>query len=93
MITKEDLEKIGFKETPNMWVENQKNWTIGEEEWKTHGKIKKVPSILYELDKQSCLTIRDEFCIISRTCKTKEDIIKFIECINFLFNLSIEVNA
>lgn len=62
------------------------------EECDVFGEKSILPLIYYDLEDQKCKCIRSEFTQISRVCKTEDDIIKFIESINFLFDLGIKYN-
>lgn len=85
MITIQLLKQMGFTrkgESSNIWI-------IGEELREVLGKTLKLPIIYYNIATQTCSVNRSEFCNLSRVCKDQKDIEKFVDCINFFFNLSV----
>lgn len=42
--------------------------------------------ISYDLTDERCSVNSSEFSMINRKCKTEKEIIKFIDCIKFLYN-------
>lgn len=91
MITKQDLTSLGFKEANDLFSE-KKVWILGKEIQEICGNLREVPMLYYNMESQTCKISRGEFCVIHRICKTEEEIREFINCINFLFNISIVSN-
>lgn len=91
-MTIEELLEIGFKEIHNPFTENETMFVLGEEKAGTHGNLCMLPIIYYDIKSFQCKTIRGEFCVIARKCETVEEIIKFVEAVNFLFELNVSLN-
>jgi hypothetical protein len=75
MITTENLKDLGFINPAN------DVWTIGYIDIDE----KKVNSIFYNLEDQTC-----SYKFLIKKCESTDDIMKFVESINFLFNLTIK---
>lgn len=86
MITLTKLHDLGFK-TINDPFSGKKVFAVGEKDLKTG----KLPIVYYNLLAQTCTMFREDFCIITRVCKTEQEIIQFVEAINFLFGTKIVV--
>ena len=91
MITQQQLTKLGFIEGFDIYT-GKIVYVLGEEESNICGTIVKTPIIYYHADIQTSRISRGEFCSFARICSNIDDLIKFIYCINFLFNLSITYN-
>jgi hypothetical protein len=89
MITERDLENLGFEYSNDIFIKDKKVYTLGEEFFENLDIT--LPILYYNLELQTCSVCRGEFCIINRECKNIDEIIKFVDCINFLFNLKIEI--
>lgn len=77
MITTDILKELGFvNPLDNMWI-------IGN----IDTNKEKINNISYIIEEQIC-----EYKSIERKCETPEEIIKFVESINFLFDLTIEID-
>jgi len=92
MITAQNLKDLGFVEMFDIFTRKDV-WTLGVEEVDFGDSVFKVPIIEYVIEKQTCKTIRGEFCTIAKVCKSCNEITKFVESINYLFNLSIDINS
>jgi hypothetical protein len=90
MITKQNLINLGFKEIFDIFTGKQV-LVLGEEDTEICGSVRKMPIIYYNLETQSCKVVRYGFCDIERECKSEEEIIKFVESINFLFHTNIDI--
>lgn len=91
MITEDILKNLGFKYEMCPF-QAKLVWSIGEEDVEFGGTISKLPIIYYNIEEQYCQCNRGTFNIIIRKCTNEVDILKFIECINFLFKLNITTN-
>ena len=90
-ITTEILTDLGFKKIHNIFT-GKEIWSLGEQQIELCGNTYNDGIIFYEIETQSCLVVKSEYCIFKRECKSEDDIIKFVDCINFLFNLAININ-
>ncbi|MEK6829043.1 MAG: hypothetical protein AABY15_02870 [Nanoarchaeota archaeon] len=90
-MTTQELEEIGFVYKPDMFSKKHV-WVIGEEEDDSgmFSKGTKFPLVYYDIEKQCTKINRGEFCVVGRVCKTKEELIKFIESIKFIFEIDDE---
>ncbi len=86
----QELEDLGFKKTNDPFTKKQV-WVLGKENVDICGEICALPVFYYNIEKQTIKIHRGEFSIIQRKCETIEDVRKFVECINFLFNKSFEI--
>ena len=92
MITTQNLTGLGFNEILDVFNGKQV-WVLGEEDTEIFGNPCRLPIIYYNIETQTCKVVRGEFCVVQRECKTKEEIIKFVESINFLFHISVVIKS
>lgn len=91
MITTQNLRILGFKEVPDIFTKKQV-WVLGEKDTEICGNSCRIPILYYNIDTQICTFHNGEFCVVQRECKSEEEIIKFVESINFLFLMSVGIN-
>jgi len=92
MITTQNLTELGFKEILNVFTGKQV-WVLGEEDTEICGTPCRLPILYYNIETQTCKVVRSEFCVVQRECKSEEEIIKFVESINFLFHISVVIKS
>ena len=96
MITTQNLTDLGFKEIFDIFAnknEPSQVWVLGEEDTEICGNPCRLPIVYYSIETQTCKVVRSEFCVVQRECKSEEEIIKFVESINFLFHISVVINS
>lgn len=92
MITTDNLIELGFKNKKSPFSDKYV-WVLGEEDVDSDGiEFKNIPILYYDIEKQSCDISRGEYCRIIKKCDNILDITKFVDAINFLFDLSLVVN-
>lgn len=92
MITTQNLTDLGFNEILDVFTGKQV-WVLGEEDTEICGNPCRLPIFYYNIETQTCKVVRGEFFIVQRECKSEEEIIKLVECINFLFHISVVINT
>jgi len=92
MITTQNLTDLGFKDILDVFT-GKRVWVLGEEDTEICGNPYRLPILYYNTETQTCMVVRGEFCVVQRECKLEEEIIKFVESINFLFHISVVINS
>lgn len=86
MITEENLEALGFENIKSPFS-SKMEWVIGKEDDR-YGICKNLPIVYYDIEMQYANYIHGEFSRVGRRCETEEEIIKYVDCLKFLFKFS-----
>lgn len=85
MIAENYLKELGFKEEMSPYT-GKMVWNFGEEEVTDVSGCKvKEPIITYDPYQRNARISRSQFEIIERKCIDLQDLIKFVDCIQFLY--------
>jgi len=80
------LINLGFERKPDLFS-SKEVWVLGEEVYIIDEVVSMIPILYYNIENSYCKISRGEFCVVQRECKSREEIIKFIEYENRRFRI------